>query len=114
MDTERDENQNLKSDIDKRQKDTQGVTGTEESLNQNKYDESENDELKDTDYQNNSNTGYTEKILENEFNQTHKKKEGAIENKLDIDDDLVVRNGDVINNETTEDDISNQKENYKE
>lgn len=108
MDTERDENQNLKNDIDPRQNNSVNSNDTAESIKNNWYenDLAENQHPADTDYtddQNNSSTGYSENLLEKELDQDRKNKEDDSENDSDIEDDLIVKNGIIINNENTED-----------
>ncbi|MGQ7944228.1 hypothetical protein [Flavobacterium sp. WC2509] len=103
MDTERDENQDLRNDVDESRNKSNGTDG---SHNQNSYDiDEENFEhLEEHDYaedQNNSNTGYTEKLLEKESDQEKTKKDADKENDSDIiDDDLIIKNGNIADNDT--------------
>ena len=104
MDTERDENQNLKNDIDPRQNNSVNSNDTAESIKNNWYENDlvEDQEPADTDYtddQNNSSTGYTENLLEKELDLDRKN----TEDDSDIEDDLIVKNGIIINNENTPD-----------
>ena len=115
MDTERDENQNLRSDIDKSQNNSEGVSGTEESLNENRYDTESSKEEKpeEHDYaddQNNSNTGYTEKLLEKESELIQKKKEADTEYEVDIENDLFVKNGNILDDESEDEEETLQKD----
>jgi hypothetical protein len=100
MDTERDENQNLKNNIDPSENNSADPNDTEASIRQTWYDEelAEDEAQENTDYtddQNNSNTGYTEKLLEKELT-VDQNKEDAPENGSDIEDDLVVKNGIIL------------------
>ena len=105
MDTERDENQNLKNDLDTRQ---------DNSLRNNENEFQDDEILADDDYtddQNNSNTGYTEKLLEKDFNQKLVNKVIESEKELEIEDDLIVKNGNILNDEIP--DKSNDNENFE-
>src|SRR6218665_3956955 len=100
MDTERDEYQNLKSDVDSNRNDSDITNTGEYGQNQVNNDNDLNDKnQEDTDYtedQNNSNTGYTEKLLEKEFVQDQINNEGDAENISDIEEDHVVKNGNIL------------------
>jgi hypothetical protein len=114
MDTERDENQNLKNDIDKGVNDFANANDTEDSIKENWYenDFAEDEDQEDTDYiddQNNSNTGYTEKLLEKELERVPGSKDSDTEKESDIEDDPIVKNGIIIENENA--DESNSKDN---
>lgn len=103
MDTERDENQNLKNDIDTRENDTAN------NIEQNWYEDdlTEEDSKDKTDYtddQNNSNTGYTEKLLEKELEQYQND---------EIEDDPVVKNGIIIDGDNDDKNISSEEANDK-
>lgn len=116
MDTERDENQNLKNDIDNGQNNLVNTNDTEESLKQNWYENefAEDEDQEDTDYiddQNNSNTGYTEKLLEKELERIPISKDSDTEKVSDIEDDLIVKNGIIIDNENADETNINHKEN---
>lgn len=100
MDTERDENQNLKNNIDPSENNSADPNDTEASLRQTWYDEelAEDEAQENTDYtddQNNSNTGYNEKLLEKELT-VDQNKEDAPENNSDIEGDLIVKNGIIL------------------
>jgi hypothetical protein len=100
MDTERDENQNLKNNIDQSENNSPDANDTEASLKQSWYDDelAEDEAQENTDYtddQNNSNTGYTEKLLEKELT-VHQNKEDVLENGSDIEGDLFVKNGIIL------------------
>jgi hypothetical protein len=114
MDTERDENQNLKNDIDKGVNDFANANDTEDSIKENRYenDFAEDEDQEDTDYiddQNNSNTGYTEKLLEKELERVPGSNNSDTEKESDIEDDPIVKNGIIIENENA--DESNSKDN---
>ncbi|WP_348822338.1 hypothetical protein [Flavobacterium aestuarii] len=99
MDTERDENQNLKNDIDTRQDNLQRGYNTDESRNQTEGNNEFDHNLPEDDYtddQNNSSTGYNEKLLEKKFNQDQANNESDIETEFENDDDLIVKNGNII------------------
>jgi hypothetical protein len=113
MDTERDENQNLKNNIDQSENNSANPNDTEASLRQTWYDDelAEDEAQENTDYtddQNNSNTGYTEKLLEKELTVDQQKTEDITENGSDIEDDLVVKNGIIL--ESTNESNYNQIE----
>ena len=100
MDTERDENQNLKNNIDQSENNLANPNDTEASLRQTWYDEelAEDEAQENTNYtddQNNSNTGYNEKLLEKELT-VDQNKEDAPENNSDIEGDLIVKNGIIL------------------
>jgi hypothetical protein len=112
MDTERDENQNLKNNIDQSENNSANPNDTEASLRQTWYDEelAEDEAQENTDYtddQNNSNTGYTEKLLEKELT-VDQNNEDVTENDSDIEGDLIVKNGIIL--ERTNENYSNQTE----
>ena len=112
MDTERDENQNLKNNIDQSENNLANPNDTEASLRQIWYDEelAEDEAQENTDYtddQNNSNTGYNEKLLEKELTVDHNN-EDVTENDSDIEGDLIVKNGIIL--ERTNENYSNQTE----
>lgn len=105
MDTERNENQNLKNDIDNRENNSVNTSDMQDSLKQTWYDNelAEDEHQESTDYsddQNNSSTGYTEKLLEKELDYDSQKKEDDPENDSNIEDDLIVKNGIIINNKS--------------
>lgn len=113
MDTERDENQNLKNNIDQSENNSANANDTEASLRQSWYDDelAEDEAQENTDYtddQNNSNTGYTEKLLEKELTVDQQHTEDITENSSDIEDDLVVKNGIIL--ESTNESNYNQTE----
>jgi len=87
MDTERDEYQNLKSDVEDAQHNSHNQPSSTPELDS----EIEHTDSDYTDDQNNSNTGYTEKLLEKEFQN---EQNNGYEN--DIEDDPVVKNGNVV------------------
>nr|WP_315200328.1 hypothetical protein [uncultured Flavobacterium sp.] len=106
MDTERDENQNLKNNIDFDKSENNSVN-TNDTLKQNWHDNelSEFEHQENTDYaddQNNSSTGYTEKLLEKELDHNSQKQEDDTQNDLDIEDDMIVKNGIIINDKKTD------------
>lgn len=106
MDTERDENQNLKSDVDSNRNDYHITNTTEPSHNLIEDKDLDDENQEDTDYaddQNNSNTGYTEKLLEKEFVQDQINNEG-------IDEDLVVKNGNILVDEKINENEDRNKE----
>lgn len=96
MDTERDENQNLMSNIETDRDNSPGNYRTKENFD---FDNGEfNPDLPDDDYtndQNNSSTGYTEKLLEKNFDQEQRDKESDAESEFESDDDLIVKNGNI-------------------
>jgi hypothetical protein len=101
MDTERDENQDFKNSIDPRENYSVNANDTEESLKQNWYDDglADNQAPENTDYtddQNNSSTGYTEKLLEKELTVDHQNNDSAAKNDSDIEEDFIVKNGIII------------------
>lgn len=107
MDTERDENQNLKNDIDRRENYSINTNDSEDSLKQKWHDNElgENEHLENTDYaedQNNSSTGYTQKLLEKELEHGENNEEDDIENDSDsdVEEDLIIKNGIIINDKT--------------
>jgi hypothetical protein len=113
MDTERDENQNLKNNIDQSENNSANPNDTEASLRQTWYDDelAEDEAQENTDYtddQNNSNTGYNEKLLEKELTVDQQNTEDITKNGSDIEDDLVVKNGIII--ESTNESNYNQTE----
>lgn len=113
MDTERDENQNLKNNIDPSENNSANPNDTEASLRQTWYDDelAEDEAQENTDYtddQNNSNTGYNEKLLEKELTVDQQNTEDITKNGSDIEDDLVVKNGIII--ESTNESNYNQTE----
>ena len=116
MDTERDENQNSKNDIDNGQNNLVNTNDTEDTLKQNWHENefAEDEDQEDTDYiddQNNSNTGYTEKLLEKELERIPISKDSDTENESDIEDDLIVKNGIIIDNENADETNIKNKEN---
>jgi hypothetical protein len=110
MDTERDENQNLKNNIDPSENNSANPNDTEASLRQTWYDDelAEDEAQENTDDQNNSNTGYNEKLLEKELTVDQQNTEDITKNGSDIEDDLVVKNGIII--ESTNESNYNQTE----
>jgi hypothetical protein len=101
MDTERDENQNLKNNIDPSENYSVNRNDTAESLKQNWQENelAEDDGQEDDDYiddQNNSSTGYTEKLLEKELTADHPNIDGDAENGSDIEEDFIVKNGIIL------------------
>ncbi|PJJ08677.1 hypothetical protein CLU83_1963 [Flavobacterium sp. 1] len=101
MDTERDENQNFKNNIDPSENYLANADDTQESLKQNWYDDelAEDEAQENTDYtddQNNSSTGYTEKLLEKELTVDHQNKDNDAKNDSDIEEDFIVKNGIII------------------
>ncbi|HSD05715.1 hypothetical protein [Flavobacterium sp.] len=105
MDTERDEYQNLKSDVEEAQNNSQDQPKNTPELDS----EIEHTDSNYTDDQNNSNTGYTEKLLEKEFQHEQNKNE----EENDIEDDPIVKNGNVVIDELTQKD-NNEYENQSD
>lgn len=113
MDTERDEYQNLKSDVDSNRNDCHITNTTEQSHNPIDDKDLNNEDQEDTDYtddQNNSNTGYTEKLLEKEFVQDQIDNEEAQESNSGIEEDLIVKNGNIL----VDEDINKNENQNKE
>lgn len=113
MDTERDENQNLKSDVDSNRNDYHIANTTEQNHNLIDDKDLDDENQEDTDYtddQNNSNTGYTEKLLEKEFVQDQINNEGDLESNSSIDEDLVVKNGNILVDEKINENEDRNKE----
>lgn len=116
MDTERDENQNLKNDFNITSNDSEG---SKEKHNHTSYEneitmKEQQYEYDYADDQNNSNTGYTEKLLEKEFELNQKKKGAEIEKDVDIEHEIFIKNGNTANSETSDESIKEQKEKIDE
>ena len=97
MDTERDENQNLKNNLDSSESNLINTNDTQESIRRswsdNELPQQAQQNTDFTDDQNNSNTGYNEKLLEKGL--TVENNENT-ENDSNIEDDLIVKNGIIL------------------